>query len=92
MAITNIVPIHKGDTSIQTYLKKKIDYITDKNKTENQTLVNSYMCDPDMADLQFSISKESYFRNTGRTQERDVIAYRLLQSFHAHEVIHSPPR
>lgn len=46
MAYTKIHPIHKT-------LDKAIGYLNDKEKTEDGSLVDSFMCEPNTAHLSF---------------------------------------
>lgn len=87
MATTRIIPMHlnKGKT-IRQCLSDRLDYGKNPEKTENGTLITSYACSPDTADAEFALSKREYFQLTGRSQESDVIAYQVRQSFRPGEI------
>ena len=82
MATTRIIPMHvnKGKT-IQRCLTDRINYAENPEKTEHGELISSFACAPESADAQFLFSKRQYKSFTGRTQENDVIAYQIRQSF-----------
>ena len=82
MATTRIIPMHvnKGKT-IQRCLTDRINYAENPEKTEYGELISSFACAPESADAQFLFSKRQYKSFTGRTQENDVIAYQIRQSF-----------
>lgn len=75
MAITDIHPIH-------VTLHKAIDYILDKNKTDNGILVSTFGCTADghTAEKEFEDIK---LQGTGKTT---VLAQHLVQSFEPGEV------
>ena len=87
MATTRIIKMHtnKGKTIAQS-LAGRVDYVKNPDKTDNGQLISSYECDPDTADAEFAFSKRQYFQITGRTQEHDIIAYQVRQSFKPGEV------
>ena len=87
MATTRIIPMHigKGKTIAQS-LGDRLDYGKNPNKTEVGELISSYECDPETADAEFILSKQQYKTITGRTQESDVIAYQVRQSFKPGEI------
>ena len=87
MATTRIMKMHanKGKTIAQS-LADRIDYAKNPDKTDNGTFISSYECNPDLADAEFALSKREYFHKTGRTQENDIIAYQVRQSFKPGEV------
>ena len=74
-----------GKTILQC-LSERIDYAKDEDKTADGELVSSYECDPETASSEFALSKREYFTLTGRTQEHDVIAYQIRQSFKPGEI------
>ena len=59
------------------------DYDSNPDKTRAGELVSSYMCQPESAAAEFETSKLIYEAITGRSQpkSRDVIMYRIMQSF-----------
>ena len=63
-------------------------YDQNPDKTNNGELVSSYMCSPESAAEEFEISKQLYYQITGRSQpeKRDIIMYRIIQSFKPGEV------
>ena len=82
MATTHIIPLHasKGKTLKQA-LAASLDYGENPEKTQNGKLISSYKCNPATAAAEFILSKREYTQKTGRTQESDVIAYQIRQSF-----------
>ncbi len=87
MAATRIIKMHinKGKTVAQC-LADRTDYAKNPEKTDNGQLVSSYECNPDTVDAEFALSKREYFQITGRTQENDIIAYQVRQSFKPGEI------
>ena len=87
MATTRIIPMHinRGKTIAQC-LSDRTAYAINPDKTEAGELVSSYACDPKTADMEFLLSKRQYRQLTGRTQQSDVIAYQVRQSFKPGEV------
>lgn len=87
MATTRIISMHvnKGKTIAQC-LTDRTDYARNPDKTDRGELISSYACDPKTADAEFLLSKRQYKTITGRTQENDVIAYQVRQSFKPGEV------
>ena len=69
-------------------MAERHDYDQKPEKTNNGELVSSYMCSPETAAEEFEISKKIYAQLTGRSQptKRDVIMYRIIQSFKPGEV------
>ena len=87
MATTRIIPMHinRGRT-IAKCLSDRTDYATNPDKTNDGEYVTAYVCDPKTADMEFLLSKRQYRQLTGRTQQNDVIAYQIRQSFKPGEV------
>ena len=89
MAISKILPrkIMKNRTRQQS-MTDRLDYDRKPEKTEDGGLVMSYMCSPETAAEEFELSKRLYFQITGRSQpvHRDVIMYRVIQSFKPGEI------
>ena len=87
MATTRIIPMHinKGKTIAQC-LSGRTEYAMNPNKTEAGEFVSSFACDPKTADMVFLLSKRQYRQLTGRTQQSDVFAYQVRQSFKPGEV------
>ncbi len=87
MATTRIIPMHinKGKTIAQC-MSDRTEYAINPDKTEDGEFVSSFACDPKTADMEFLFSKRQYRQFTGRTQQNDVIAYQVRQSFKPGEV------
>ena len=87
MAATRVITMHipKGKNVAQC-LADRTDYAKNPDKTDNGQLVSSYECNPDTVDAEFALSKREYFQITGRTQENDIIAYQVRQSFKPGEI------
>ncbi len=77
--------INKGKSLAQC-LTDRTDYAKNPDKTDSGELVASFMCDADLVDSQFLLSKQIYLQKTGRTQANDVIAYQVRQSFKPGEI------
>lgn len=77
--------INKGKSLAQC-LTDRTDYAKNPDKTDDGELVSSFMCDKDLVDSQFLLSKKIYLQKTGRTQTNDVIAYQVRQSFKPGEI------
>ena len=89
MAISNLLPrktMH-SHTRLQS-MAERHDYDQKPEKTMDGKLVSAYMCSPETAAEEFEISKQLYYQLTGRSQpkKRDVIMYRIIQSFKPGEV------
>ena len=56
------------------------------NRGKGGEYITAYACDPKTADMEFLLSKRQYRQFTGRTQQNDVIAYQIRQSFKPGEV------
>ena len=84
MAISNILPrkTMRNRTRLQS-MTERHDYDQKAEKTQDGELVSSYMCSPETAAKEFEESKLLYHQLTGRKQppKRDVIMYRIIQSF-----------
>lgn len=50
-------------------------------KTANGEFISAYECDPATVDAEFLVAKRIYADRTGRSQQGDVIAYQVRQSF-----------
>jgi len=89
MAISNILPrkIMKNRTRLQS-MTDRHNYDQKAIKTRDGELVSSYMCSPETAAQEFEDSKRLYYLLTGRRQpvERDIIMYRIIQSFKPGEI------
>ncbi len=82
MATTRIIPLHasKGKTLKQA-LAASLNYGENPEKTQDGKLISSYQCNPATAAAEFALSKREYSQKTGRTQDHDVVAYQIRQSF-----------
>ena len=89
MAISNLLARKKmrNQTRLQS-MAERHDYDQKPEKTKDGELVSSYMCSPETAAEEFEISKQLYHQITGRSQPkgRDVLMYRIIQSFRPGEV------
>ena len=89
VATTRLIVHHisRGETILQS-IKSRINYGTDKNKTDGGELISSYECDYESADAEFLLSKAKYKAITGREQKKDqdVLCYQVRQSFAPGEV------
>lgn len=89
MAISNLLPrktMHSR-TRLQS-MAERHDYDQKPEKTRDGELVSAYMCSPETAAEEYEVSKQLYHQITGRSQpkKRDVIMYRIIQSFKPGEV------
>ena len=87
MATTRIIPMHinKGKTIAQC-MKARIDYVKNPDKTEKGELISSFACAPEIADQEFVLARDQYFKTNGGGKKNEVIAYQLRQSFKPGEV------
>ena len=89
MAVSSLIPRHTmKNRTRQRSMKDRLDYDEKPTKTNNGEWVSSYMCAPESAAEEFEISKKLYYQITGRSQPagRDVIMYRIIQSFKPGEI------
>ena len=89
MAISNLLPRKaKGSHSRKQTLQARLTYDQKEEKTDGGKLITSYMCSPETAAEEFEASKLLYQQITGRSQpkDRDIIAYRIIQSFKPGEI------
>ena len=77
----------RNRTPVQS-MSARLDYDQKPEKTRDGELVSSYMCSPETAAQEFEISRQLYHHLTGRSQPkgRDVLMYRVIQSFKPGEV------
>lgn len=89
MAISNLLPrkTMPSRTRLQS-MAERHSYDQKQEKTRDGELVSAYMCSPETAAEEFEISKQLYYQLTGRSQprKRDVIMYRIIQSFKPGEI------
>ena len=87
MAATRLIALHAGKgRSVARSLTDRTDYAKNPEKTAKGELVTSYGCDPFTVDEEFMLQKREYYQKTGRSQQNDVIAYQIRQSFKPGEV------
>ena len=87
MAATKLIALHQNKgLSLEQTLIKRCDYVKNPNKTEAGEYISSYACNPDAIEEEFLISKRAYEDKTGRTQQGDIIAYQIRQSFKPGEI------
>lgn len=89
MAVSDLLPRKrtKGRSRLQT-MRDRIGYDMKEEKTADGALISAYMCYPESAAEEFEVSRLLYEKNTGRKQpeNRDIIAYRMIQSFAPGEI------
>lgn len=89
MAVSDLLPRKKtkGRSRLQT-MRDRIGYDMREEKTADGALISAYMCCPESAAEEFEVSRLLYEKNTGRKQQekRDIIAYRMIQSFAPGEI------
>ncbi len=82
MATTRIITMHQNKgKSLAQCLIDRTDYVKNPQKTKAGELISCFECDAKSIDSQFLLSKREYKAITGRSQENDVIAYQIRQSF-----------
>lgn len=84
MAIAKLLPRKATPTKTRAQsMAARHDYDSNPDKTRGGELVSSYMCQPESAAAEFEASKLIYEASTGRSQpkDRDVVMYRIVQSF-----------
>lgn len=65
--------------TIDTTLRKAIDYILNPDKTDAKLLVHAYACTPEIADIEFDCTREHAYNN-GRHLARHIItAFRRVK-------------
>ena len=87
MATTRLIPMHqnKGKT-VSKCLADRTEYAKNPDKTANGEFISAYECDPTTVDAEFLAAKRIYADRTGRSQQSDVIAYQVRQSFRPGEI------
>ena len=58
--------------TIDTTLRKAIDYILNPDKTDAKLLVHAYACTPEIADIEFDCTREHAY-NKGEHLARHII-------------------
>lgn len=89
MAVSNLLPRKaRGNRTRKQTLQERMAYDRKDEKTEGGELVSAYMCSPETAAEEFEMAKLIYETTTGRSQprEKDIIAYRIIQSFQPGEI------
>jgi len=80
------VNIHARDERNIT-LSNNAEYSANPDKTDGGLLIKSYECDPRTVVEEFMLTKKQYEYQTGRDQgKRDILAYRIIQSFAPGEI------
>ncbi|WP_409969102.1 relaxase/mobilization nuclease domain-containing protein [Bengtsoniella intestinalis] len=77
---------HNRGVSLGQCIKDRTDYAKNPNKTNEGEHITTYMCDTDLVDSQFLLSKKLYEQKTGRTQKSNIIMYEVRQSFKPNEI------
>ncbi|MBR4539765.1 MAG: relaxase/mobilization nuclease domain-containing protein [Clostridia bacterium] len=82
MATTNLIPLHVGkNCTAGSSIARVIQYVKNPEKTQGESLVTGYGCNPALADAEFMYIKK-YLERTGRYRGKDdLIAYHMRQSF-----------
>ena len=87
MAAVRLIAMHKNKgRSLQQCIKDRTDYAQNPEKTEGGIFVSSYECNPEFVDEEFDNSKKDYYKQTGRWQFSDIIAYQIRQAFKPGEI------
>ena len=89
MAVTRLSKIKSSASkSTNSTLKGRLDYIINKDKTNNEELVSAFECSVDTAYLEFALNKDLYEKITGNETKKsgDVLAYHLRQAFKPGEI------
>lgn len=87
MAATRLIALHIGKgKNLAKALNARLDYSQNPDKTDGGELISSYECSPETAAEEFLLSKKKYYELTGRTQQKDVIAYQIRQAFKPGEI------
>lgn len=83
MATTNLIPLHVGKKcTAGSSIARVIQYVKNPEKTQGESLVTGYGCNPALADAEFMFMKKTYLDRTGRYRGKDdVIAYHMRQAF-----------
>lgn len=77
---------HNQGINLAQCIKDRTDYAKNSDKTNAGEFVSTYMCDADLVDSQFLLSKKIYEQKTGRKQKSNVIMYEVRQSFKPGEI------
>lgn len=89
MAYVNIDRIYTKKDNVG-YLKERIDYVINNDKTNDGELVSSYGCRPSIAHNEWDFSRDLYHEKNNNSLPPDdkpeVMAYRVIQSFKGYEV------
>ena len=87
LATTRIIPMHQSaGCSLAQSLFERIEYGRNPIKTGNREYISTYACDQRSADAEFLLSKKRYEQITGRSEQSNIIAYQIRQSFKPGEV------
>lgn len=80
MPVTKRIVIHRGEQG--RGLKNCLDYVTDREKTEEGLLKSGINCDPYFAEMEFEAIQRKYHKD-----KDDRTAYHVVQSFHPSDPI-----
>ena len=89
MAISNLMPRKTmRNRSRPQSINERIEYDEQDIKTQNGKLISSFQCSPESAAQEFEIAHQLYYQISGHSQpkERDIIMYRVIQSFKPGEI------
>lgn len=89
MAISKLLPRKVPPSkNLYQYVKDRIDYDMDANKTHNKDFVSTYMCSAESVAEEFLLSKQIYEKITHRVlpQDKDIVLYRVIQLFKPDEI------
>ena len=87
MATTRLIPMHQNKgKSVSQCMTDRTEYAKNSDKTADGEFISAYECDPATVDAEFLAAKRIYADRTGRSQQSDVIAYQVRQSFRPGEI------
>ena len=87
MAATRFISTHvRVGATVAQCLKDSFAYAHDPSKTDGGRLVTAYELDPATADMECLLAKRQYQATTGRAHKRDVVLYKIRQSFRPGEI------
>lgn len=87
MATSCLITMHKNKgKSVSQCLTDRTEYAKNPDKTADGEFISAYECDPATVDAEFLAAKRIYADRTGRSQQSDVIAYQVRQSFRPGEI------
>lgn len=87
MAVTKIKPIHRGQKrTYKTAITNTINYIINGNKTDEGKNITTYECDIKTIIQEWNLTRKLYKKLTRRENDKEVVAYHIIQSFRPGEV------